>query len=49
VEFRWELFNAFNHTQWGAPGVNLESPQTFGVISSTASPRIMQFVLRYAF
>ena len=49
LEFRWEMFNAFNHTQWGSAGVNLEAPQQFGVISSTRLPRIMQFVLRYAF
>ena len=49
LEFRWENFNAFNHTQWGAAGTNLETPALFGVISSTRTPRIMQFVLRYAF
>ncbi|HWB99859.1 MAG TPA: TonB-dependent receptor [Bryobacteraceae bacterium] len=49
LEFRWEMFNAFNHTQWGPAGTNLEAPQQFGVISSTGLPRIMQFVLRYAF
>lgn len=49
LEFRWEMFNAFNHTQWGSAGTNLEAPQQFGVISSTRLPRIMQFVLRYAF
>ncbi len=48
IEFRWEMFNAFNHTNWGAPNVNLESPD-FGRITSTAPPRIMQFVLRYDF
>jgi len=49
LEARWELFNAFNHTQWGPAGVNLEAPASFGVITSTRAPRIMQFVLRYAF
>jgi hypothetical protein len=49
IEFRWEMFNALNHTQWSAPAVNLESPSTFGVITATAAPRIMQLVLRYAF
>jgi hypothetical protein len=49
LEFRWELFNAFNHTQWGAANTNMEAPALFGVISSTRAPRIMQFVLRYAF
>jgi hypothetical protein len=49
LEFRWEMFNAFNHTQWTSPAVNLEAPATFGVITNTRDPRIMQFVLRYAF
>lgn len=49
VEFRWEMYNALNHTQWSAPSVNMESPSTFGVITGTAAPRIMQFALRYSF
>jgi hypothetical protein len=49
LEFRWELYNVFNHTQWSAPSVNMESPSTFGVITATAPPRIMQFGLRYSF
>lgn len=49
LEFRWESFNAFNHTQWGAAGTNLEAPAQFGVVTATRAPRIMQFVLRYAF
>jgi hypothetical protein len=49
LEFRWEIFNAVNHPQWLSPASNLESPATFGVITGTRDPRIMQFVLRYAF
>ncbi|MBK9170173.1 MAG: TonB-dependent receptor [Bryobacterales bacterium] len=49
LEFRWEMFNAFNHTNWGGAGTNMEAPQLFGVISSTRAPRIMQFALRYQF
>ncbi len=49
VEFRWEMYNALNHTQWLAPSTNVESPSTFGVITGTQAPRIMQFALRYAF
>jgi hypothetical protein len=49
LEFRWELLNAFNHTQWGPPSTNVETPTLFGTITSTRPPRIMQFVLRYAF
>jgi hypothetical protein len=49
LDFRWELYNAFNHTQWGAPAVNMELPATFGRITSTAAPRIMQLALKYTF
>ena len=27
-----QAFNAFNHMQWGDPGLNLLSPNSFGVI-----------------
>jgi hypothetical protein len=49
LEFRWEQFNAFNHTQWGGASTNMEAPEQFGLISGTRAPRIMQFVLRYSF
>jgi len=59
VQFRWEAFNVFNHTNFAAPGdpntlTNsnniLNNPAGFGVISSTAgSPRQIQFSLRYDF
>lgn len=49
IEFRWEMFNAWNHAQFGGPGTSMESPATFGKITSTRAPRIMQFVLKYGF
>ena len=49
VEFRWEMFNAWNHAQFGSASTNMESAATFGKISSTRAPRIMQFVLKYRF
>jgi hypothetical protein len=49
LEFRYEAFNAFNHTQYSAPAVNFEAPATFGTISGTSAPRISQVALRYAF
>jgi hypothetical protein len=49
VEFRAELFNAFNHPQFGNPGTNA-SQATFGVISTTSvNPRIIQFGLKFNF
>ena len=42
--------NVFNHFQPGNPSLNIDSPQTWGVISSQANtPREMQFGLRVHF
>ena len=49
VEFRWEMFNAWNHPQFLGAGTSLESPATFGKITDTRAPRIMQLVLKYSF
>jgi hypothetical protein len=48
VEFRVEMFNAFNHTQWGNPTVSLTS-STYDQITSTRPARQMQMSLRYLF
>jgi hypothetical protein len=49
LEFRWEMYNAWNHANWGSAAVNMESPATFGIISSRGTPRNMQFALKYEF
>lgn len=59
LQFRWEAFNVFNHTNFAVPGDPtlltgsnniLLNPTAFGVITQTASsPRQMQFSLRYDF
>lgn len=49
LEFRWEMYNAWNHANWGAASANLEVPATFGQISSRGPTRTMQFALKYAF
>jgi len=49
LQFRGEFFNTFNDPQFGNPSTNVASP-TFGVINSTSvSPRVIQFALKYAF
>lgn len=56
VTFRTEAYNLFNTVNFSAPSVNLQTPQTFGVISSTptgasnqSGARILQFALRFDF
>jgi hypothetical protein len=50
IDFRAEFFNLFNHAQFGMPGADVNSPATFGIISSTVNnPRVMQFALKAAF
>ena len=49
LEFRWEMFNAFNRAQFGGPNLTPTSG-AYGTVSGTvASPRQMQFGLKLAF
>jgi len=49
VEFRAELFNAFNHPQFADPGYAVDGA-SFGIITGTSvSPRIAQFALKISF
>ena len=57
LQFRWELYNIFNHTQFSAydttarfdanTGEQLNS--RLGQFTAARSPRIMQFALRLSF
>ncbi len=56
LQFRWEMYNAFNHTQFSgvdatarfdAQGRQINTG--FGQITSSRSPRIQQFALRLSF
>jgi hypothetical protein len=50
LTFQWDSFNAFNHTTFADPAADINSPATFGQITSQASVnRVMQFALRYDF
>ena len=46
VQFRAELFNAFNHAQFGSPQGNFASAR-FGQVSSARDPRIGQLSLKF--
>jgi hypothetical protein len=48
LQFRVELFNAFNHTDFGLPGHTFGAPG-FGIVSSARAPRSMQLGLRFAY
>ena len=55
IEFRWEVFDVFNHANFGQPG-RVVSTDTFGRIVNTRFPtgdsgssRQMQFALKYKF
>ena len=56
ITFRAEAYNALNTVNFVAPSVNLQTPQTFGVISATpvgasnqSGARILQGALRFDF
>jgi hypothetical protein len=49
LQFRTELFNAFNRVNWGGPAANLNAPANFGRITATDPPRSIQLALKYFF
>ena len=48
IEFRWEMFNAFNHANLGNPNTTYNSP-AFGRIDTVTGPRIMQLGMKLIF
>ena len=57
IEFRWEVFDVFNHANFGQPGRTAQvGSTTFGVITNTRFPtgdsgssRQMQFALKFKY
>ena len=49
VEFRTEIFNLFNHTQFLNPEGNFSDAGSFGLISGERDPRMIQLALRLLF
>jgi hypothetical protein len=46
IQFRWEMFNAFNRVQFANPG-NTVGTAAFGRITATSAPsRVMQAALK---
>jgi hypothetical protein len=48
LEFRAELFNAFNHAQFNTPDGNILD-STFGEVLGAAAPRIGQLAVKFSF
>lgn len=50
VEFRFEMFNAFNRTRFSGPATNISDPFNFGKVTAQAnSPRTAQFALKFVY
>jgi hypothetical protein len=49
LEFRTEIFNAFNHTQFLSPDGNITDGTAFGQVSRAQNPRLIQVALRLTF
>lgn len=50
TEFRAEFFNAWNHTQFVNPDGNFSDlGSTFGVVTNSRDPRVIQFALKFLF
>ncbi len=49
LQFRAEAFNAFNHTNFYNPSLDVNNTATFGELQSAYPARVIQMSLRYSF
>jgi len=49
LEFRWEVFNLFNTTQFSLPSRDFSSGAAGTITTLASDPRVMQFALRFKF
>jgi len=45
-QLRFEWFNFFNHTQFLNPASTVNVPATFGIVTQTLDPRILQIAAK---
>jgi hypothetical protein len=48
LQFRFEFFNVFNHTQFNNPSGSVTSA-TFGIVTSAKSARVGQLAMKFLF
>ena len=49
LQFRWEVFNGLNNTNYNRPASNVSAPATLGRITAAQPARTMQFGLKFYF
>ncbi|MDW5267716.1 MULTISPECIES: TonB-dependent receptor [Acidobacteriaceae] len=49
LQFRWELFNAFNHASFGTPNNDPSSPNVGQITSTASAARVMQGAVKLYF
>ncbi len=48
AQYRLEMFNAFNHTQFSGVGTTFDLP-TFGTVTTAAEPRLIEMAVKLTF
>ena len=49
LNFRFDAFNAPNHPNWNSPPSGVNTPTTFGIVTSAKTMRQLQLALKYQF
>ena len=49
LQYRWEFFSTFNHSQFANQGVNAALLTFWQIIGTSMSPRVIQLALNLSF